>query len=146
VEEEETLPVINNDNASQNLQTTASENVSMKNIVSLMTDLDEKYCFSKSGLKMIESRLKKNTSVGMWESFLHTAGASSVPLHRRSGVTIKVQPISIARRPLALTRDSKCFPVGCPAKQEKKINKRKRNLGHNIKNNFPNAKSHGLGH
>ncbi|KAL5241832.1 hypothetical protein ACI65C_009242, partial [Semiaphis heraclei] len=145
--EEETLPVIiNNDNASQSLQTTASENVSMKNIISLMTDLDEKYCSSTSGLKMIESRLKKITSVGMWESFLHTAGASSVPLRRRSGATIKVQPTSIARRPLALTRGSKRFPAGRPAKQEKIINKRKRNLGQNIQNNFPNAKSHGRGH
>jgi len=106
----------------------------MKNIISLMTDLDEKYCSSKSGLKMIESRSKKITSVGMWESFLHTAGASSVPLRR------------IARRPLALTRGSKHFPAGRPAKQEKIINKRKRNLGHNIKNNFPNAKSHGRTH
>jgi len=111
-----------------------------------MTDLDVKYCSSKSGLEMIESRLKKITSVGMWESFLHTAGASSVPLRRRSGATIKVQPTSIARRPLALTKGSKRFPAGRPAKQEKIINKRKRNLGHNIKNNFPNAKSHGHGH
>lgn len=85
----------------------------------------------------------------MWESFLHTAGASSVPLRRRSGATNKVQPTSIARRPLALTRGLLPllrFPAGRPAKQEKIINKRKRNLGHNIKNNFPNAKSHGRGH
>ena len=82
----------------------------------------------------------------MWESFLHTAGGASVPLRRRSGTTIKVQPTTIARRSLTLTRGSKRFPVGRPAKQEKLINKRKRNLGHNIKNNLPNAKSHGRGH
>lgn len=140
----ELLPVIKKCDAPETSQTDKS--VSMKNIISLMVNLDEKYSSSTSGLKMIECRLKKITSEGMWESFLHTAGGASVPLRRRSGTTIKVQPTTIARRSLTLTRGSKRFPVGRPAKQEKLINKRKRNLGHNIKNNLPNAKSHGRGH
>lgn len=140
----ELLQVIKRCDVPETSQT--NESVSMKSIISLMTNLDEKYNSSTSGLKMIECRLKKITSEGMWESFLHTAGGVSVPLRRRSGTTIKVQPTTIARRSLTLTRGSKRFPVGRPAKQEKLINKRKRNLGHNIKNNLPNAKSHGRGH
>lgn len=121
------------------------EDISMENITLLMKNLDTKFGSSASGLKMIEKRLKKISTEGMWESFLHTAG-SSVPIRRRSGTTIKVQPTSIARRSLTLTRGSKRFPVGRPATQDQLKNKRKRNLGINIKNNLPNAKSHGRGH
>lgn len=122
-----------------------NENISMENITLLMKNLDIKFGSSTSGLKMIETRLKKICTEGMWESFLHTAG-SSVPIRRRSGTAIKVQPTSIVRRSLTLTRGSKRFPVGRPATQEQLKKKRKRNLGINIKNNLPNAKSHGSGH
>lgn len=69
-----------------------NENISMEYIILLMKNLDTKFGSSASGLKKI-------TTEGMWESFLHTAG-SSVPICRRCGTTIKVQPTSIARRSL----------------------------------------------
>jgi len=67
-------------------------------------------------------------------------------LRRRSGAAIRVQPTTIARRLPLITRGSKRLPSGRPAKNEIILNKRRRNLGENIKKNQPNAKSHGSGH
>lgn len=145
-----------NDNTSKEDQLTLTEvsevitqepiSVSMECIVTLMNNLNNKYGSSVSGLQQLETRLKKINSEGTWETFLHTAGSSSVPLRKRSGCAIKVQPTSIARRSITLTRGSKWFPVGRPANGENKTQKRKRNLGNNINKNLPNAKPHGRGH
>jgi len=144
------------DNASKEDQLTLTEvsevitqepiSVSMESIVTLMNNLNNKYGSSVSGLQQLETRLKKINSEGTWETFLHTSGSSSVPLRKRSGCAIKVQPTSIARRSITLTRGSKRFPVGRPANEENKTQKRQRNLGNNIKKNLPNAKPHGRGH
>lgn len=59
---------------------------------------------------------------------------------------IKVQPTSIARRQGHI-KSSKRLPSGRPPLcSSKKSVKRKRLLSENIKNNTPNAKSHGIGH
>jgi len=65
-------------------------NVSMDRIVTLMNNLNNKYGSSVSGLQQLETRLKKINSEGKWESFLHTAGSSSVSLRKRSECAIKV--------------------------------------------------------
>lgn len=122
------------------------KSVSMGGIVTLMNNLNNKYGSSISGLQQLATQLKKINSEGTWETFLHAAGSSSVPLHKRSGCSKKVQPTSIARRSINLTRGSKRFPVGRSANGENKTQKRKRNLGSNINNNLPNAKPHGRGH
>jgi len=53
----ELLPVMKKCGVPETSQT--DESVSMKNSISLTTNLDEKYNSSTSGLKMIECRLKK---------------------------------------------------------------------------------------
>jgi len=125
-----------NDNTSKEDQLTLTEvsevitqepiSVSMECIVTLMNNLNNKYGSSVSGLQQLETRLKKINSEGTWETFLHTAGSSSVPLRKRSGCAIKVQPTSIARRSITLTRGSKRFPVGRPANGENKTQKKKK--------------------
>lgn len=53
--------------------------------------------------------------------------------------------MTLSRRKLGVTRGSKRLPIGRPANSDKNKNnerKRKRNLGENVKNNVPNAKSH----
>jgi len=119
---------------------------SIQNILKLIKFNDKKYGSSSSGIQTLEARLKKITSEGQWETFLHTAGNVSVPLRKRSGAKISVQPTSIARRSPNITRGSKRLPSGRPAKCESGIKKRKRNLGSNVNANLPNAKSYGRGH
>ncbi|KAL5239642.1 hypothetical protein ACI65C_007052 [Semiaphis heraclei] len=119
---------------------------SIQNILNLIKVNDTKYGSSSSGLQTLEARLKKITSEGQWETFLHTAGSLSVPFRNRSGTKISVQPTSIARRSPNITRGSKRLPSGRPAKCESNTKKRKRNLGSNVNANLPNAKSHGRAH
>jgi len=148
----ENLHDTKNDNASKEDQlpwTEVSEvitqepiSVSMESIVTLMNNLNNKNGSSVSGLQQLETRLKKINSEGTWETFLHTAGSSSVPLRKRLGCAIKVQPTSIVRRSITLTRGSKRFPVWRPANVENKTQKRKRNLGTNINKNLPHGRGH----
>lgn len=101
---------------------------------------------SQSGLLKLKNRLEKIKTEGQWETFLHTAGSHYIPLKRKSNSAIRVQPTSIARRPIGITRGSKRLPAGRPFKNEQKSKKRKRNLAQNIQNNLPNATSHGFNH
>jgi len=55
----------------------------IQNILKLMKFNDTKYGSSSSGILTLEARLKKITSEGQWEIFLHTAGNVSVPLRKR---------------------------------------------------------------
>lgn len=126
--------------------TNIETSTSIENIRNLMKFNDTKYGSPSSGIQTLEARLKKITSEGQWETFLHTAGNLSVPLRKRSGTKISVQPTSIARRSPNITRGSKRLPSGRPAKCESSTKKRKRNLGSNVNANLPNAKSHGRGH
>jgi hypothetical protein len=121
-------------------------NTSIQNILNLMQLNDKKYGSSSTGIQKLEAQLKKITSEGQWETFLHTAGNLSAPLRKRSGTKISVQPTSIARRSPNSIRGSKRLLSGCPAKCVSSLRKRKINLGSNVNANLPNAKSHGRGH
>ncbi|KAL5239474.1 hypothetical protein ACI65C_006884 [Semiaphis heraclei] len=126
--------------------TNKETSTSIQNILNLIKVNDTKYGSSSSGLQTLEAGLKKITSEGQWETFLHTAGSLSVPFRNRSGTKISVQPTSIARRSPNITRGSKRLPSCRPAKCESNTKKRKRNLGSNVNANLPNAKSHGRAH
>jgi len=156
INNEESVQINNiiSNNTNQNIiaattNTTNSQQVpqeSISSIINLFKEIHQNYGSSSSGLKTLETRLKKIKSKGNWESFLHTAGNQAVQLRRRSGAAIRVQPTTIARRLPLITRGSKRLPSGRPAKNEIILKKRQRNLGENIKKNQPNAKSHGSGH
>jgi len=64
----------------------------------------------------------------------------------KKGGIIRVQPMSIARRRLGVTRGSKRVAAGRPASGSKPPLKRPRLLAANIEQNVPHAKSHGVGH
>ena len=66
-------------------------------------------------------------------------------LRARKGGMIRVQPTSIARRRLGVTRGCKRIAAGRPL-SAKPLAKRLRCLAANVKKNVPNAKSHGIGH
>lgn len=57
-----------------------------------MKNLNINYSSSASGLKQLETRLKKMISESLWETFLHTTRSSLVPLRKSIGSAIKVQP------------------------------------------------------
>ncbi|CAL1284833.1 unnamed protein product [Larinioides sclopetarius] len=67
---------------------------------------------------------------------------NNVSLKKNSGVAIKVQPTSIARRAAGVTKGSKRLACGRPANGLQASKKRKHNLSQNIKMNQPNAKKH----
>ncbi|KAF0722764.1 SWIM-type domain-containing protein [Aphis craccivora] len=115
-------------------------------IIDLIKSKDSTFGSSTAGLNILESRLKKVTTEGQWQSFLHTAGNSTVALRKRPGAKIRVQPTSIARRLPRVTKGSRRLPSGRPANGEITTKKRKRNLGGNVQLNVPNAKSHGHNH
>ena len=60
---------------------------------------------------------------------------------------IRVQPTSIARRRPGITKSGRRVPAGRPPTlHQSRGLKRKRNLCENVKENVPNAKSHGINH
>ncbi|GBN33087.1 hypothetical protein AVEN_7625-1 [Araneus ventricosus] len=93
----------------------------------------------------ITERLKKISSVGQWEKFLHTAGGS-IQLRIRNSSTIRVQPTSIARRAPKMTKGSKRLQVGRPPAGDVTSKKRKHCLSENINLSKLNAKLHCSGH
>jgi len=76
----------------------------------------------------------------LWEHFLHTAG-NCISTRQRDSARIKVQPTTIAKRAVGITRGRKHLLGGRPSKDENPPKTRKRNLGLNINSNQPNAKS-----
>lgn len=59
-------------------------------IIDLIKSKDSTFGSSTAGLNILESRLKKVTTEGQWQSFLHTAGNSTVALRKRPGAKIRV--------------------------------------------------------
>ncbi|CAI6348160.1 unnamed protein product [Macrosiphum euphorbiae] len=133
-------------NDSEIIENKETKNKSIHCIIDLIKSKDSMFGSSTAGLNILESRLKKITTEGQWQSFLHTAGNSAVALRKRPGAKIRVQPTSIARRLPRVTKGSKRLPSGRPANGEINTKKRKRNLGANVQLNVPNAKSHGHNH
>lgn len=113
-------------------------------MVNLLNSLnDESYGSSMNGISKLEERLKKIKNHDQWESFLHTV-VNFIPLRKRDGVAIRVQPTTIVRRTAGISKGSKRLPAGRPPLGEKTAKKkRKRILGLSINLNTPNAKSHG---
>jgi len=116
-------------------------------------------------LLKFKKRLDKIHTEGQFNTFLATAGISSLSLRHKDGASIKVQPTTIARRRPGITRGSKrllagkvkiqdtnmtitiltitSFTLGRPATSDSNRPKKKpRDLLHNIKNCVTNAKSH----
>jgi len=110
--------------------------------MNLLNSCNASYGSSLSGINKLEKKLKKIKTQDQWEHFLHTAG-NCISTRQRDGARIKVQPTTIARRAVGVTRGSKHLLRGRPSKGENPPKKRKRNLGLNINSNHPNAKSHG---
>jgi len=133
-------------NDSEIIENKETKNKSIHCIIDLIKSKDSMFGSSTAGLNILESRLKKITTEGQWQSFLHTAGNSAVALRKTPGAKIRVQPTSIARRLPRVTKGSKRLPSGRPANGEINTKKRKRNLGANVQLNVPNAKSHGHNH
>jgi len=123
-------------------ETSTNNNSKFENVINLLNSCNTSYGSSLSGINKLEEKLKKIKTQGQWEHFLHTAG-NCIPTRQRDGARIKVQPTTIARRAVGVTRGSKRLLGGRPPKGENPPKKRKRNLGLNINSNQPNAKSHG---
>jgi hypothetical protein len=88
------------------------------------------------------ARLKKVTSEGQCETMIHTLGRN-IPLHRKAGAAIHVQPTSLSRRAAQITKGSKRLPSGRPPTGSAPLpKKRKHNLSLNVNMNQPNAKMH----
>lgn len=121
---------------------TSTNNNKFENVINLLNSCNASYGSSLSGINKLEEKLKKIKTQGQWENFLHTAG-NCISTRQRDGARIKVQPTTIARRAVGVTRGSKRLLGGRPPKGENPPKKRKRNLGLNINSNQPNAKSHG---
>lgn len=148
-------------------------NLEKQDCLSILDDITQK--LSNNIIKYGEStydnllkfkkRLDKIHTEGQFNTFLATAGTSSLSLRHRDGASIKVQPTTIARRRPGITRGSKrliagkikihdtnititiltiaFFTLGRPATSDNNRPKKKpRNLLHNIKNCVTNAKSH----
>ena len=98
------------------------------------------------GLKRMVSRMAGVKSEAQWLKFLMQADGCT-PMQRQRGA-IRVQPTSLARRKEGVTRGSKRRPCVRPPNADSKQRKAKRprNLGYNVSQNQPNAKSHGEGH
>lgn len=118
---------------------------SLQDIFTLMQEHHKHFGTSSSTRKKVLQRLKSIKTRTSWESFLCTAG-SSLSIRHRSNMNIKVQPTSISRRKVGITRGCKRLPIGRPPEHEPKSKKRKRKLAANVAKNQPNAKSHGSGH
>ncbi|GBN19422.1 hypothetical protein AVEN_270188-1 [Araneus ventricosus] len=110
-------------------------------LLRLIGDGFEKFHSSEQALEKAVTRLEKITSEGQWETMLATLG-SNVPLRRKAGVAIRVQPTSIARRSIGVTRGSKRVASGRPSNGSQVSKKRKHNLSENVRLNQPNAKKH----
>ena len=78
------------------------------------------------------------------ESFVATVGG--INAGHRANESIRVQPTTVCRRTVGVTRGSKCLACGRPAQGTKRASKRPRNLANDISHNQPNAKSHGSVH
>lgn len=139
---DENVQELNVNNSIPNPNQELHDNSKFDNVLNLLNLCNTSYGSSSTGIKKLEQRLKKIKSKGQWENFLHTAG-NCIPLRNREGATIKVQPTTIARRNVGITKGSKRLLVGRPPLGENVPKKRKRNLNLNINCNQPNAKSHG---
>ena len=98
----------------------------------------------QSALQKFTARLHAVRSSSSLCSLLHNTG-----LYRRyrAGSMIRVQPTSVSRRQVTVTRGSKKLPAGRPPLNSSgTVRKRPRCLAANVRNNVPNAKSHGMGH
>ena len=80
-------------------------------IIKVQEDLHKKFGSSSGGLQKFYSKLNKISSEGQWEEFLHTS-CNRVSLRHRAGASIHVQPTSIARRSLKVTRGSNVYHLG----------------------------------
>lgn len=106
----------------------------------------QKFGTSSSIVNRCLKRLDKVKSRASWDVFLSTFG-TNIALRQRSGAAIHVQPTALARRKAGVTRGSRRLPCGRPPSSDTRPTiKRKRNLAANVKQNLPNAKSHGTGH
>ena len=90
-------------------------------------------------------RLNRIKSRGDWESFLRSG---LIPVRRRPGASIHVQPTAAERRRPGITRGCKRLHAGRPpvTADRRKRAKLMHALSRNIKQNKCNAKSHGRGH
>jgi len=98
----------------------------------------------RNALQKFTDRLHAVRSSSSLCSLLHNPG-----LYRRyrAGSMIRVQPTSVSRRQLTVTRGSKKLPAGRPPLTSSgPVRKRRRCLAANVRANVPNAKSHGVGH
>ena len=98
----------------------------------------------RNALQKFTDRLHAVRSSSSLCSLLHNPG-----LYRRyrAGSMIRVQPTSVSRRQLTVTRGSKKLPAGRPPLTSSgPVRKRRHCLAANVRANVPNAKSHGVGH
>jgi len=116
-------------------------------LMALLEDKHQQFGNTSSGLKTMITRLRRVSTVGQWEAFMHSAG-DGMPLRHHPRAAIRVQPTSVSRRMPGVSRGSKRRPCGRPPKSDPARHrvKRPRNLQCNVSHNRPNAKSHGEGH
>src|SRR6218665_868720 len=97
-------------------------------------------------IQKMQERLNKVSTYSQLLS-LYRSTALGLPRRHHSHATIRTQPGTAARRKQPLiTHEAKRQLSGRPAACEKRKVKRPRNLHENVRNNVPNAKSHGSGH
>ncbi|KAG8176719.1 hypothetical protein JTE90_003350 [Oedothorax gibbosus] len=107
------------------IPTEATRGNLFKSVITKMNELHSKFGSSEEGLCTLFKR--KVQSQGQWEQVLNTAG-SKIPLKRRPGAAIHVQPTTIARRKLQVIRGPRKLPAGRPAKGVPLPRRKKENM------------------
>ena len=110
-----------------NIELNEHTNEDFQDIFSLMAKHHRNFGTSSLTKKKVLQRLTCIKTRTSWEAFLSTAG-SSLALRHRTNLNIKVQPTSLSRRRVGITRGCKRLASGHPVKSEAAIKKKKKKL------------------
>jgi len=113
--------------------------------VARLRELHDVYGSSAESTQTFLRRLNRVKSRGDWEAFLQSG---TVPVHRRAGSNIHVQPTAVERRRPGVTRGCKRLHAGRPpvTAERRKRAKLMHALSRNVRQNKCNAKIHGRAH
>lgn len=107
----------------QNAPSSESVDDKFKEFLDLLKRNHEKFGSSEGVINKCLLKLKNVRIRNSWDTFLSSCGYH-IPVRKRHGSAIRVQPTAIARRKPGVTRGSKRMPTGRPASNE--IIKRKK--------------------
>ena len=114
-----------------NIELNEHTNEDFQDIFSLMAKHHRNFGTSSLTKKKVLQRLKCIKTRTSWEAFLSTAG-SSLALRHRTNLNIKVQPTSLSRRRVGITRGCKRLASGHPVKGEAATKKKEKEACHKM--------------